>query len=186
MTSSARARVRRIGHLAGGFLRALWPADVSAADDDSVRRALTPAEYSCWSSMPRADRREGLRTMRRLTDELGPDVQNLVVAAALLHDAGKARSGLGPVGRALATLATITMPKRVEQWGHIGGWRGRVCTYSRHDREGERVLRSAGARPEVAAWAGAHHTPAAWCGLGFEAGTEAALAKADGEVGADR
>jgi HD superfamily phosphodiesterase len=76
-----------------------------------------------------------------------------VVAAALLHDVGKVDSGLGTLARVPATLVGLLARERAVRGG------GRVARYLRHDAIGAELLRSAGADPRTATWAGEHHLP---------------------------
>ena len=55
--------------------------------------------------MSAADRRHAVVVARRVDATLGTAATREVPAAALLHDAGKIDSGLGPVRRAAATVA---------------------------------------------------------------------------------
>lgn len=69
--------------------------------------------------------------------------------AALLHDVGKAASGLGAVGRALATIcAVIGLPLR-------GDW----LAYVHHGDIGAHMLEAAGARNLAVNFALAHPGP---------------------------
>ena len=64
--------------------------------------------------------------------------------------------------------------------------RARMGRYVAHDDLGGALLRDAGARAEVAAWAEAHHRPERWAGTGIPPAVCRALAEADGEpTGAD-
>ena len=80
-----------------------------------------------------------------------------VMAAALLHDVGKVRSGLGPFGRVAATVLGVAVPDRAEGWPDRGGFRGRVGLYLRHPEEGAALLSGAGSDPLTVAWALEHH-----------------------------
>ena len=96
-------------------------------------------------------------------------------AAALLHDVGKTRSGLGTVGARARHRrgAMIGDPARIG---------GRAGAYLRHAEIGAEALREAGARAEVVAWARTHHDPGRWPTGLIPASVCAVLARADGET----
>jgi hypothetical protein len=161
----------RARHLVARFGASLWAREPSPADDARVRATLTDAELTVWTAMPRADRAEGLATLRRLPPAMAAD--DRWAAAALLHDAGKAESGLGTFGRVFATVR-----------GHFGDpaeMAGRSGRYLRHAPIGADRLAAAGARPEVVVWARYHHDPARWPLDQIPEPVCAALAAADGE-----
>ena len=57
----------------------------------------------------------------------------------------------------------------------------RMGQYVAHDDLGAELLRERGARPEVVAWAAAHHRPERWAATGLPLDVCRALAAADGE-----
>jgi hypothetical protein len=165
-------RTGRLRHLGARFFASLFAREPTAADRARVRTVLTDAEFGVWAAMPRADRAEGLGTLGRLPPEIAAD--DRWAAAALLHDAGKTAAGLGTFGRALATAR-----------GHLGdpaAVGGRAGRYLRHPGIGADLLRSAGARAEVVAWAATHHDPRHWPVALIPERVCAALASADGEA----
>ena len=175
--------VRRVGHLVAGFFRAVMARPVSRAEQRWVAELLTPAELEVWELMAPIDRREGLVTARRLSRSQSVRAHREALAAALLHDAGKARARLGAVGRAVATLLGEGVgPARLAQWERSDGWRRRVADYRDHPAVGEDLLCARGARVGVAQWAGAHHDPDRWPDLAFGIELCNALARADGEM----
>jgi hypothetical protein len=174
--------VRRSLHLAGGFVRALWPFGPSAATEAWVAGIVTDAEHRCWARMPRRDRREGVRTARRLVRR-AEGVDDQWIAAALLHDCGKRESTLGPYGRAVATVVgALAGPEWPDIWIERDGFTRSVGLYLRHAPIGAGMLRVAGARETVALWAEAHHARERYAELGMPPGIPEALAAADGEV----
>lgn len=176
-------RLARAVHLAGGFVRALWPFPPRRRADTWAQQFLTEAERRCWARMPGIDRREGIRTARRFLARR-PDAGAVFVAAALLHDTGKRESRLGPYGRSVATAAAaVAGPSYPPLWVERGGFVRRAGLYALHAPVGAAMLRVAGARPEVADWAEAHHEPSRWAALRFPPGVPEALAAADGEPG---
>jgi hypothetical protein len=159
-------------HLIARFIGSVF-ARAPAPDDVAwVRAQLTPPEWALWSQLDRADKVESIATARRFERAVGRD-EGGFIPAALLHDVGKREAGLGPVGRALATVAgALVGPAHV---------RGRAGSYLRHAELGARDLAAGGARPDAVRWAEAHHDPAAWAASGIPLPVCRALARADGE-----
>ena len=182
-----RTRGRRLAHLVARFLGSLRIARLDDATRAWVAGALEPAERRVWDGMAPVDQAEGVAVARRLETALGATPEGSDPrwrAAALVHDAGKQLSGLGTVARAIVTVvAAVLGEARLRRWVVAGDpvrtWMGR---YVAHDDLGADLLRRDGARPEVAAWAGAHHRPARWPDTGIPADVCRALAAADGEV----
>jgi len=83
-----------------------------------------------------------------------------VVAAALLHDAGKVVSRLGTFGRVVATLAAACAGReRAASWSEGSGFPRRLGLYLRHPELGADLLDEAGSSPLTVAWAREHHLP---------------------------
>ena len=176
----------RLTHLVARFFESLRAAPLDDADSAWVADALLPAEMQVWDGMNRADRAEGVGVARRLDTALAGTPHATDArwrAAALLHDAGKQLSGYGTVGRAAVTAVAFVAGKdRARRWASAESpTRARVGRYVAHDELGAVLLRDAGARAEVAAWAEAHHRPARWDTTGIPIAVCRALAAADGE-----
>ncbi len=166
----------RAGHLAARFAGSLRARHLDRADLEFVRQFLRPEERACWERLRRADRAESLATARAALEALGTDADPAWVAAALLHDVGKAETRLGSVGRAWATVtAGLVGHRRARAWPNAMG------RYVNHDELGAERLRQAGARKETVAWAGAHHRRAQWPATGIPPEICEILAAADGE-----
>jgi putative nucleotidyltransferase with HDIG domain len=166
----------RAGHLVRRFAGSVRPRPLDAADLSFVRDALRPEELACWERLGRADRAESVATARATIAVLGPDADARWVAAALLHDVGKAETALGPVGRSSMTVAAaIAGHDRARRWHNTAG------RYVNHDELGAERLRAAGVRTEAAEWAAAHHRPERWPATGIPPEICAILAAADGE-----
>ncbi len=104
------------------------------------------------ATRPSRPGRIGRAPARAAVETLGDAVEPRWVAAALLHDVGKAETTFGVIRRSLATVvATGAGPRRARA---IPGAIGR---YVNHDELGAQRLRAAGARPEAVAWAAVHH-----------------------------
>jgi hypothetical protein len=137
----------RAGHLARRFFGSLRPGGPGAADEAWARSHLLPGEVALWAQLSDADRRHAIGVARDVVARLGPDATRPVVAAALLHDAGKVVSGLGTFARVGATLLGRARA------------RGRAADYLRHPEHGARLLGEAGSDPLTVAWASEHHLP---------------------------
>lgn len=107
---------------------------------------LLPLERVVWARMSDPDRRHAVGVAKQLGDRPRP-----VLAAALLHDAGKVESGLGTLARVGATIAGKVRAR--DRWG------GRIGAYLRHDELGAALLERAGSDPLTIAWAREHHLP---------------------------
>jgi hypothetical protein len=150
-----------IGHLARRFFGSLSPRRPSRVDEAWVAETLLPGERELWARMSRADRRHAAGVARRAQRALGADATRPVLAAALLHDAGKTAASLGTYGRVVATLArTATGPAMAEHWARRRGFTRKVGLYLRHPELGGDMLQLAGSDPLTVAWAREHHLPA--------------------------
>ncbi|HEX6420653.1 MAG TPA: HD domain-containing protein [Acidimicrobiales bacterium] len=151
---------RHASHLIRRFAGALRPGGPPAGDEAWARRHLLPGEQALWGRMSGADRRHAVGVARRSAGELGALATRPVVAAALLHDVGKVDSGLGPVRRAVATLAGLaSRHAAARRWRHRRGPLGRAGRYLSHDEIGAGLLSAAGSDALTVAWAREHHLP---------------------------
>src|SRR6516162_5906916 len=99
------------GHLVRRFFGPLSTRPPSADDAAWAQAQLLPAEQAIWARMSTADRRHAVDVARRVVAAAEPAPPRPVVAARLLHDCGKAESGLGTFERVGAT-AWIAMVGR--------------------------------------------------------------------------
>ena len=163
--SVARGEFGGLRHLASRFVGSLWPGGPGVAGEAWARLWLKPGEAELWNAMSGPDRRHAVVVARRVATAFGnPDgagVARNVLAAALLHDAGKSRSGLGVLGRSAATaLALVLGRRRVAGWSdRRSGWRQRAGRYAAHDEIGAGLLEAANSDSLVVAWAREHHLP---------------------------
>jgi hypothetical protein len=167
----ARERGRRSAlaadwmHLARRFVGSLWPLGPAAAGESWAQAHLLPGEVGLWGRMSNADRRHALGVAQRTQVELGEAATRPVLAAALLHDVGKIDAGLGPVRRALATVAGMVAGRdAVQAWtDRRRGVRRRFGRYLTHDVIGADLLTAAGSDPLTITWAREHHlSPERW------------------------
>jgi hypothetical protein len=91
-------------HLVKRFVGTAWPAGPKAIDAEWAESNLIEGERELWGRMKRADRRHAAAVARRVEAALGAEATRPVLAAALLHDAGKVESGLGTFARVGATV----------------------------------------------------------------------------------
>lgn len=147
-----------LGHLARRYAGSLSRAEPAADDERWAVSHLQGGELVLWRRMSAADRRHAIGVARSLRIDVDSEERPDVVAAALLHDVGKVASGLGPNGRAMATLWSAVVGRSRATTGE-----GRVSRYLRHDAIGARLLDLHHARPLAIVWAADHHRPrAAW------------------------
>jgi len=183
---NVRTQGRRLAHLATRYVESVRARPLDPQTRRWVADALEPAELDVWERLTSADQGEGVAVARRLDvalDGTADGSDSRWRAAALLHDAGKQRSGFGTVGRTVVTVFAATVgATRLRRWVDAPQpLRARIGRYVAHDELGAALLHDAGARPEVAAWAGAHHRPHRWDRTGIPLAVCRALAAADGE-----
>ncbi|MGC8511980.1 MAG: hypothetical protein ACP5P1_02940 [Acidimicrobiales bacterium] len=171
-------------HLAGRFFGALDPRPPEPELDTWAQSFLTPAERSLWNQMSGPDRRHAIGVARQVevalyTNRPAPD--RPVIAAALLHDVGKVRCGLGTFSRVAVTLAAIVKGREALAAvpPQAPRWRARIGEYLTHDAIGAAMLAGAGSDELTVTWAGEHHRhPDTWSTPPHIA---AALSEADGD-----
>lgn len=133
-------------HLAAGAVEYVRSRRLAPAEQMEAARLLdSPAEAELFWGQPSADQRHGLTGARLMARER-PGRRDLM-RAALLHDVGKRRAGLGLWGRTWAALAARR------------GWKKsrRADQYLSHARTGAEELAAAGAEETVTDYARSHH-----------------------------
>ena len=147
-------------HLASRFFGSLRPGGPPPPDEAWATSLLLPDELALWRRMSGPDRRHAVGVARRTESALPPPVARPILAAALLHDVGKVSSGLGPLRRALATLAGMAVSHDTAVgWQARPGPLGRAGRYLCHDTIGADLLAAAGSDLLTVAWAREHHLP---------------------------
>ena len=132
-------------HLAARFLDVLTSRPLARAEEIEVRAWLRPAELELFFEQSAADQRHGLNCARFVASRQ-PHREDLI-RSGLLHDLGKRRARLGPIGRSFVTA-----------WSKLGGeTRGRASVYVRHGEAGARELEATGAEALVRDFARHHH-----------------------------
>lgn len=148
------------GHLVRRFLGSLRPGGPKRADEEWVAGVLSDAELGLWRRMSNPDRRHAAGVARQVQAALGDQATGPVLAAALLHDAGKVTAGLGTYGRVVATVAGAAAGRSTaEHWTRSRGFTRRVGLYLRHPELGADLLTMAGSDPLTVTWAREHHLP---------------------------
>ena len=121
--------LQRFAHLSRRFLTSLSRREPSVAETAWVDSHLLGSESVLWHRMAVSDRRHSITVARRFESRGGPWSRD-EMAGALLHDIGKLDSGLGTLGRVVATIA--------------GPRTDRLRRYHDHERRGADLLVDAG------------------------------------------
>lgn len=134
-------------HLAARFLDGLWALPLTHGERELVEGWLrSEAEARLFWGQSRSDQRHGLSGALAVARR--EPARTDLIRAALLHDVGKQRAGLGIVGRTLAALAAklSILPS------------GRLGDHLRHDHIGGGLLLQAGCEDLVVLFARYHHS----------------------------
>lgn len=137
----------------GYRIRQLWQAvragPLTPAQLDEVGQTLTLAEVELFARMPVNDQWHAYRVYGMLRDSGQAD--DVLLAAALLHDVGKTQARLSVWDRCLAVLGEHVAPRRVSHWGEgdARGWKRAFVVRRQHAAWGAALARDCGARPEV-------------------------------------
>jgi len=149
-------------------------------DDGPARRVLPPALFALFAAMPPEDRRHALAVLADL--EARGESAPPLLQAALLHDVGKARAGVGLAHRVARVLLARPCPP-LWRWlaARPTGWRRPFWVLANHAARGAVWAETAGASPDVAGLIRHHETapPPDWEGTDL-ARWHASLADADG------
>jgi hypothetical protein len=114
---------------------------------EQIRSWLRSGEPELFFAQPPFDQRHGYQAARIVL--AGAPGRVDLIRAALLHDVGKRRAGLGPIGRSLASA-----------WAKLGGAsRGSWARYLAHGEMAAAELEATGAEPIVVQFARSHHGP---------------------------
>lgn len=170
--------MRRVAYRVGQFftaLTAVWhPPDIGPA-----RQRLSGPLLDVFERMPPADQRHGLTVLAELQSQGEND--ELLLDTALLHDCGKAESGVMVVHRVMRVLLASTVPPA---WSWLTsqptGWRRPFWVVANHPERGAAWVESCGGDHEMVSLIRYHEetAPADW--MGTEQGRRhAALAAVD-------
>jgi len=152
--ATLRALARR-AIIAAGKIRS------EPADQAWVRSILTPAEWDLWTRQSAYEQDHAVQVARRVQRRLAPTVyasDTLWQSAALMHDVGKLQSDLSMGERVIATLASkVVGVATARRWAATAtGAKRRLGFYLIHGELGAGMIRAAGGREEIAAWAEVH------------------------------
>jgi len=124
-----------------------------------LQKHLTPDELRLFEAMEPQDQRHCLDVFYDLR-ESHPDDENLL-AAALLHDVGKANAGLGTLQRSIIVLLRAVYPRVIDAIAspNTASWRYPFWVHRHHGEIGADLLAQAGARDRVVELARRHQNP---------------------------
>ncbi len=127
-------------------LRALG-AWLRSVDDATAAHYLSPRLYALYRQMRRSERLHSLCVLRALVAEghTHPDL----LAAALLHDVGKACYPFSLPEKVLVVLAKALVPHLYARWGRgqPRGWRRPFVVSAQHPLWGAEMVAQAGGSP---------------------------------------
>jgi hypothetical protein len=148
------------GHLVKRFFTSLRPGGPGREAEEWVASVLSPGEHELWRRMSGPDRRHAHGVARRVERAMGDEATHAVLAAALLHDVGKADAALHTYGRVVATVsARVAGPEMAHLWVTKTGFTRKVGLYLLHPDIGGDQLALADSDPLTVAWAREHHLP---------------------------
>ncbi|MGA9533489.1 MAG: HD domain-containing protein [Anaerolineales bacterium] len=128
----------------------------TAADWQNAARYLSPQQELMFRNLSAADQAHSLRVMHTLlaADEQDPDL----LAAALLHDVGKAKFRQRPWERAAAVVFGWLAPEWAARWGRGRpiGWRRPFVVARQHPLWGASALEQVGSSRRLI-WLVRHH-----------------------------
>jgi hypothetical protein len=143
------------------FIDSMRAPRLSLDDRAWVVSLLTRAELELWAGLGSHDKVHAVRVAKATRSKLaGTAYENdsRWLGAALMHDIGKLEANLAMHERAVATLAGRAVRlSTAMRWatGSLGFIR-RLGLYLSHGAVGAEMIRRAGGRPELAAWAEVH------------------------------
>ncbi len=155
----------------GQFIRALT-ARTRDHEVEMAARILTPASFDLFRTMSAQDQRHGLDVCAALRWAGHADPR--LLAAALLHDVGKAAARLPAWQRAIIVLMERFAPRwlaRLSRWERFDGpsalappplprdWRCPFVVHAHHPEIGARWACEAGCSPLTVALIRRHHDP---------------------------
>jgi hypothetical protein len=148
-----------IAYRTAQFLQALTPR-APAGEMARARASLPGPLFDLFQAMPPREQGHALAVYRSLGERghRHPDL----LAAALLHDLGRADSYLGLLERVLAVLGFRLLPRAARRWAAGGslGWRRPFVVAARHAAWGAESVRRAGGSPLLVELIHRHHDSA--------------------------
>jgi hypothetical protein len=142
------SRFSRLAYRSRQFRRAL-PIPCRPVADEQLCPHLSAAQIVLFRRMQPSEQAHAFQVYERLTaaGHADPDL----LAAALLHDAGKALAPLSLVDRALVVLGEHFFPAAARRWGSGGprGLRRPFVTAAQHPAWGADLAAAAGASSRI-------------------------------------
>ena len=138
--------VKTACHRVGQFFRALT-ARVSDEEVKRATRALTPEAQSLFLRQTTQDQRHALAVYRALRQ--AGDTDSHLLAAALLHDVGKAATWLSAVHRSIIVLLARFAPALLARLsrGEARWWNRPFVVHAHHPQIGARWAEEVGCSP---------------------------------------
>ncbi len=124
-------------------------------NDSFAKAQLSSNAYELYLSMDKRDRDHACKVAECLVKEK-PDASKTLVAAALLHDIGKAEGPYRPFERILVHLY---MPKQLSKSPRFTGLKGMWQLRQHHAHYGAERLRKCGISEAIATIVEQHHHP---------------------------
>jgi hypothetical protein len=145
-------------HRVRQFFRAML-GRVSVGDRAILEDALSPAQAALFRRMARCDQRHGLDVYETLRAAGYQDVA--LLAAALLHDVGKAAARLTILHRVAVVLLDGFAPGWLARWAGEGkGWKAPFAAHLHHAQIGAAWAQAAGSSADIVALIRQHHISA--------------------------
>jgi hypothetical protein len=167
---------------AGYRVRQFWKAltaRVTPAEEALVAEILPAAGQELFRSLPRQDQRHGIDVLRAVVD--AGETDRDAWAAALLHDCGKAGSGLTIFHRVAVVLLKAFRPGWLDRLVREKGaaWDRPFRVQGQHPEIGATLAQEAGCS-ELTVWLIRHHQAPGAAGEGHQQSCLEALQRADG------
>lgn len=147
-------------------LLAALTARLSDADLAEADAHLPPGARALFRRMPRDGQAHALRVLRAL--KRAGKTHPALLAAALLHDAGKSTARITPLSRSLFVVFKWLAPARLDQLEAVG-WRKPFVALRDHPAIGAAWAREAGCEP-LTVWLIEHHQACVESETGSKAG----------------
>jgi hypothetical protein len=137
-------------------VRQFWRTLAVKNDRHELEQALAllnPAQRVLFTQMQPSEQNHALMIFHCLLEQ-GDNQPDLLVAA-LLHDVGKLRYRLKPLGRVMVVLVKTVMPEQARRWGALPpngcdgllAWRKVFIVAEHHSEWGAEMTRQAGVSP---------------------------------------
>jgi len=157
----ANSRTRKPTLRVAYRVRQTWYALTGRPDEAALqvaREVLTPPLWALFRQMPPNEQAHALRVLRRL--QANGCREGDVLAAALLHDVGKALNRPRLWERVASVVAQRCCPQHARRWGEgrPRGWRRPFVIAQQHPVWGAELAAQAGASTTTVALIREHHT----------------------------